>query len=165
MGGSERRLRSGPHSLAAVPLSPPFPVLYATRNSFTGVQILSHRNSLRWAMLGSGAAFCVVYPIAVLWPSGWIWHEGPPSASHYFLMIVGIYFVLGVSLIRAAKDPLANRSLIEFTVASSLVHALIMTVQSFGHGNHMGHLLGDVPALLIVAMALWLFSRVAEPRP
>jgi hypothetical protein len=40
-------------------------------------------------------------------------------------------------------------------VWSSVVHAAIMAVQSFGGGDHMGHqmghLLGDVPALLLVA--------------
>ena len=29
-----------------------------------------------------------------------------------------------------------------------------MAVQSFGHGDHMGHLLGDVPALILVAIVL-----------
>jgi hypothetical protein len=29
-----------------------------------------------------------------------------------------------------------------------------MAVQSFGSGHHMGHLLGDVPALLLVAVVL-----------
>lgn len=40
------------------------------------------------------------------------------------------------------------------TVASSVVHAAIMTVQSFGAGDHMGHLAGDVLALLMVAVVL-----------
>jgi hypothetical protein len=29
-----------------------------------------------------------------------------------------------------------------------------MAVQSFGSGRHMGHLLGNVPALLLVAVVL-----------
>lgn len=29
-----------------------------------------------------------------------------------------------------------------------------MAVQSFGGGHHMGHLAGDVPALLLVAIVL-----------
>jgi hypothetical protein len=29
-----------------------------------------------------------------------------------------------------------------------------MAVQSFGPGAHMGHMLGDVPALLLVAVVL-----------
>jgi len=48
-----------------------------------------------------------------------------------FMMIVGVYATLGVFLILASRDPAANRSLIQFTIVSSLVHAAIMAVQSF----------------------------------
>jgi hypothetical protein len=61
---------------------------------------------------------------------------------------------LGVFLLNAARNPQANLSLIWFTVWSSVVHAAIMAVQSFGSGHHMGHLLGDVPVLLLVAVVL-----------
>jgi hypothetical protein len=74
------------------------------------------------------------------------------------MMIVGLYATLGVFLLNAARNPRANLSLIWFAVWSSVVHAAIMAVQSFGGGDHMGHqmghLLGDVPALLLVAAIL-----------
>ena len=70
------------------------------------------------------------------------------------MMIVGVYATLGVFLLNAARNPQANLSLIWFTVWSSVVHAAIMAVQSFGSGHHMGHLLGDVPVLLLVAVVL-----------
>ena len=112
---------------------------------------------LSLALIVFGAIFCLIYPLAVVWPSGWAWHMGAPYASDYFMMIVGVYAVLGVFLILAARDPLANRSLIWFTAVSSLVHGAIMTQQSFGMTggmNHMGHLMGDVPALFGVAIIL-----------
>jgi len=112
---------------------------------------------LKIALVVFGIAFLSIYPLSIVWPSGWAWHMGAPSASDYFMMIVGVYAVLGVFLILAARDPLANRSLIWFTAASSLVHGLIMTRQSFGMTdgmNHMGHLMGDVPALFGVAVIL-----------
>lgn len=115
---------------------------------------MSREVLLRFALMAFGTAFCLVYPLAIVWPSGWAWHEGPPESSQYFMMIVGIYATLGVYLIRAAKDPSANRSLISFTIVSSAVHAGIMTVQSFGHEMHRGHFLGDVPALVLVAIVL-----------
>ena len=62
-----------------------------------------------------------------VWPSGWTWHSGH---SDYPLMIVGIYATLGVFLLLAARDPLAHRSLIWFTVWSSVVHGGIMAVQA-----------------------------------
>ena len=105
-----------------------------------------------------GALCLLLYPLAVVWPSGWAWHAGAPYQSDYFMMIVGLYATLGVFLINAARNPKANLSLIWFAVWSSVVHAAVMAVQSFGGGQHMGHqmghLVGDVPALLLVAVIL-----------
>jgi hypothetical protein len=109
---------------------------------------------LQIALAVFGALCLLLYPLAVVWPSGWAWHHGAPHESMYFMMIVGLYATLGVFLLNAARDPQANLSLIWFAVASSVVHAAIMAVQSFGAGHHMGHLLGDVPALLLVAVIL-----------
>lgn len=114
---------------------------------------MSRHSLLQAALVLFGAVFCLVYPLAMVWPSGWAWHEGPPASSNYFMMIVGLYATLGLFLIRASRNPAAHRSLIEFTIWSSLVHALIMTAQSFAPGD-MGHLMGDVPALLLVAAVL-----------
>jgi hypothetical protein len=115
---------------------------------------MSSHKALQLALVLFGAIFCLVYPLAIFWPSGWAWHEGPPADSQYFMMIVGIYATLGVFLILASRDPHANRSLILFTIWSSLVHAAIMAVQSLGNAIHQGHLLGDVPALVLVAVVL-----------
>jgi hypothetical protein len=113
---------------------------------------------LQIALAVFGALCLLLYPLAVVWPSGWAWHAGAPYASDYFMMIVGLYATLGVFLINAARNPRANVSLIWFAVWSSVVHAAIMAVQSFGGGHHMGHqmghLLGDVPALLLIAAIL-----------
>ena len=127
---------------------------------------------LQIALAVFGAVCLLLYPLAVVWPSGWAWHSGAPQASNYFMMIVGLYATLGVFLINAARNPRANLSLIWFTVWSSVVHAAIMAVQSFGGGDHMGHqmghLLGDVPALLLVAAILAVLvrsSRLKQSEP
>ena len=118
---------------------------------------MSRLKLLQIALTVFGIVFCLLYPLAIVWPSGWAWHHGPPTASHYFMMIVGVYVTLGLSLIRAARDPMANRSLIDFTIWSSVVHALIMAAQSYSPGMHKGHMVGDVPALLLAAAILaWL---------
>jgi hypothetical protein len=70
------------------------------------------------------------------------------------MMIVAVYATLGIFLIRAARDPLANASLIWFTVWSSVVHALVMAWEATVQPMHRGHLIGDVPALLIIAAVL-----------
>ncbi|HKP43683.1 DUF6632 domain-containing protein [Mycobacterium sp.] len=109
---------------------------------------------LQLTLVVFGLVALLLYPLALVWPSGWAWHSGPPHDSQYFMMIVGIYATLGVFLLIAARRPEANLSLIWFAVWSSLVHAAVMAVQSFGHGHHMGHLWGDVPALLLGAIVL-----------
>jgi hypothetical protein len=107
---------------------------------------------LRIALVVVGLIFVVgIYPLTVLWPSGWSWGHGP---SHYLAMIIGVYATLGVFLLIAAREPLAHRSLIWFTVVSSVVHAGIMAAQAIAEPEERGHLLGDVPALLIVAVVL-----------
>jgi len=108
---------------------------------------------LRIALRVVGLIFIFgIFTLGAVWPSGWVWHNG--GQSPYLQMIWGVYATLGIFLIRAARDPLANLSLIWFTVWSSVVHAGIMGVQALVYPQHRGHLLGDVPALLIVAIIL-----------
>jgi hypothetical protein len=117
---------------------------------------------LSGAMILFGLIFCLVYPLAMFWPAGWAWHEGSPASNDYFLMIVGVYATLGIFLIRAAKDPAANASLIWFTVWSSVVHAIVMAYESIRSPGHTGHLMGDVPALLLVAVVLGVLISRAD---
>jgi hypothetical protein len=107
---------------------------------------------LRAVLVVVGLVFIVgIYPLTIVWPSGWAWHAGQ---SDYLQMILGIYATLGVFLIIASRNPLAHLSLIWFTVWSSVVHGGIMGIQSLANPEHSGHLYGDVAALLIVAAVL-----------
>jgi len=120
---------------------------------------------LKAALVAFGVIFCLVYPLGLVWPSGWIWHGG--EGIYYLQMICGIYAVLGIYLVIAAREPSAHRSLISFTIWSSVVHAVIMAAQALGDGHETGHLVGDVPALLLVAAVLWFLSpeRVSRTVP
>jgi len=122
---------------------------------------------LQLALIVFGAIMLLLYPLALVWPSGWAWHHGSPHDSVYFMMIVGIYGTLGVFLLIAARNPANNLSLIWFTVWSSAVHAAIMAVQSFTE-HQMGHLWGDVAALLLVGIvlsSLVLSAGLKQPAP
>jgi len=114
---------------------------------------MSAQALFKLALAVFGTTFLLVYPLAIVWPSGWAWHAGAPHDSQYFMMIVGVYATLGVFLLMAARNPQAHRSLIWFAVWSSVVHGAIMAVQSMP-AEHHGHLLGDVPALFLVAIVL-----------
>jgi hypothetical protein len=110
---------------------------------------------LRVVLVIVGLIFLLgIYPLTVLWPQGWAWHQG--GQSLYLQMILGIYATLGVFLLIASRDPLAHRSLIWFTIWSSLVHGGIMAAQAIVYPEHHGHLMGDVPALVLVAIVLTL---------
>ena len=108
---------------------------------------------LKVALVVFGVLFVAgIYLLMWLWPSGFAW---TPRQSEYEQMIMGIYATLGIFLIFAAKDPLANASLIWFTIWSSIVHGSIMLVQALVDNTERAHLLGDIPALFLVAITLW----------
>jgi len=69
-------------------------------------------------------------------------------------MILGVYATLGVFLLIASRNPLQHLSLIWFTVWSNVVHAGIMAAQALANPEQVGHLWGDVPALLALAAVL-----------
>jgi uncharacterized protein DUF6632 len=110
---------------------------------------------LRIALVVIGLTFIFgIYTLGILWPSGWVWAQGHPHSQHYLMMIIGVYATLGVFLLLASKNPDAHKSLIWFTVWSSLVHGAIMGVQALTDTAERGHLVGDVPALILVAIIL-----------
>ncbi len=94
-----------------------------------------------------------------VWPSGWGW---TPRQPEYEQMIMGVYATLGVFLIRAAKDPMANVSLIWFTIWSNIVHGGIMFVQAIVDETERANLLGDVPALFLIAAIFWFLMPGSE---
>lgn len=107
---------------------------------------------LSLALTVFGLIFLVgFYPLTRIWPSGWSWL---PPQPQYLQMIIGVYGTLGVFLLIAARDPLRHASLIWFTVWSSVVHAGIMVYHAIQDPAQRGHLWGDVPALVLVAVVL-----------
>ena len=112
---------------------------------------------LRWLKIllvvtGLFFIFGIYLMMMWVWPDGWGW---TPRQPEYEQMIMGIYATLGVFLILAAKDPMANRSLIWFTIWSSIVHGGIMLVQAIVDESERTNLLGDIPALFLVAALFW----------
>jgi len=114
---------------------------------------------LKICLMAFGVVFMLVYPLGLVWPAGWVWHGG--DGYYYLHMIIGVYFVLGIYLIRASRNPSEHRSLIGFTAWSSLVHALVMGYYGFQDAGETGHLIGDVPALILV-WAAFLYLNSGE---
>jgi hypothetical protein len=63
-------------------------------------------------------------------------------------MILGIYIVLGLFLLLAARNPSKHRSLILFAGWSTLAHDAVMIVQGIQH-NDLG---GDIVAFAVIAV-------------
>jgi hypothetical protein len=121
---------------------------------------MNRERALKVVLVLVGLIFLfAVYPLMMyLWPIGWWWQPKP----EYEQMILGVYATLGVFLLPASHNPSEPRSLIAFTAWSSIVHAGIMAVQAFQHPNEHGHLLGDIPALVIVGVALIALARAKQ---
>ncbi len=120
---------------------------------------------LRVALIVFGLTFIFgIYPMGIVWPSGWTWGQGH---SHYLMMIIGVYATLGVFLLLASRNPDAYTSVIWFTVWSSVVHGGIMSIQSITDESERGHLLGDVPALFLIAIILGVLAprHIKENQP
>ena len=114
---------------------------------------MNRERILRAVLVAVGLIFLFgVYPLMMyVWPSGWRWQ---PNQPEYEQMILGVYATLGIFLLMAARNPSEHRSLIAFTAWSSLVHGGIMTLQALRSPGEHGHLLGDVPALVIVGVVV-----------
>jgi hypothetical protein len=123
---------------------------------------MSRESVLKVVLVVVGLIFLfAVYPLMMyLWPSGWRWQ---PNQPEYEQMILGVYATLGIFLLLASRHPSEHRSLIAFTAWSSLVHAGIMAVQAFQNASERGHLMGDIPALVIVGIALIALAPAKQP--
>ena len=124
---------------------------------------MRYRPSLlrRAAVALTGLTFALgFYPLTQLWASGWTW--GDARHSHYPPMIVVLYFVLGVFVVLASRDPLRHRSLLWFVVWSSVGHAAVMAVQAATDPAERGHWVADIPALVSVAPLLAVLLRREE---
>ena len=123
---------------------------------------MNREQTLKLVLIVVGLIFLfAVYPLMMyLWPSGWRWQ---PNQPEYEQMILGVYATLGIFLLLASRNPTAHRSLIAFTAWSSLVHAAIMALQALHNASERGHLLGDIPALVIVGVALIALAPAKQP--
>jgi len=89
---------------------------------------------LRVALLLVGVIFMVgIYPLTIIWPSGWSWH---PGQSDYLQMILGIYATLGVFLLVCFAQPAR-------TLEPHLVHGV---VQHCARRNHGSAIFGELRA-------------------
>jgi hypothetical protein len=81
---------------------------------FSAMNDSAREKLLKIALVVFGAIFFLIYPLGLVWPSGWLWHDG--HGQYYLQMICGLYAVLCAYLMAAARNPSEHRSLISFAV-------------------------------------------------
>jgi hypothetical protein len=94
-----------------------------------------------------------------------VWMRWQPFSKHVELMLEVVYWVWAVFLLRAARNPLAYLSFLDFTAWANLAHGLLMVVQTFIVAHHMHKLAtDDLLTLLLAGLIFWLRPRAAERR-
>jgi hypothetical protein len=115
----------------------------------------TREKALRIALVAVGAVFLFgLLPLTLLLPDSWMWM---PRQPEYEQMILTIYAVLGIYLLRAARNPAAHASIIAFTAWSSLAHGGVMAFQALADPMEHANFCGDIPALIAVGLVfVWL---------
>src|SRR6185295_12215158 len=82
-------------------------------------------------------------------------------SKHVELMIEAIYLVWGIYMLKAARNPLAYISFLNFTMWANLVHGLLMVPQAFMVGM-VFKMFTDVAYCLVLAGGLWFLIPRSE---
>jgi uncharacterized membrane protein HdeD (DUF308 family) len=90
-----------------------------------------------------------VYPVAMD-----LWHANPSDTGDD--MMLSLYFVLGIFLLIAVRNPAANRSLIAFTAWSSFAHAVVMSALALQpkQASERTGFLGGSAVLVVIGVVL-----------
>ncbi|MDP4506934.1 DUF6632 domain-containing protein [Nonomuraea turcica] len=101
-------------------------------------------------------------------PLNWtIWNDISSGHEHAHVppMLFTIYIVWSVFLLVAARNPLAHRSFLSFTMWANLAHALLMVAQAATDlDRYWSKFLTDIPFILILALGIF-FLRPSERVP
>ncbi len=120
--------------------------------------------AIGWSVLAAPLA-ALAYPPGILWGTAPALPSLGPShpASHldglhpYVFMMLMMYVAWAILMIRGARDPKANAALFDWGILANLLHALLMIPMSFFYPNEHAHLWTDVPLLLGIVAACWIF--------
>ena len=78
-------------------------------------------------------------------------------------MMMSLYFVLGILLLIAVRNPSAHRSLIAFAAWSSFAHAVVMTILGFEmRSERMGFWIGSA-VLVVIGVVLIALAPAKQP--
>ncbi len=134
----------------------------SSRAAHTVAHTATMMRILGWSVLLATPLGAVAYPAGFLWGT----HAESPYQpfSPYAFMLVAMYVAWGALMIRGARDPLANRAIVDYGILANALHGLVMLVQAFVYPHEHQHLWADVPFLFVICGVLWRWfpGRVAR---
>lgn len=96
-------------------------------------------------VFGLANVFVVSFTIPLLFGDQLLW---TPRNIPTEMMMAGIYFVMGLIMILAARNPLSHKAFVDFVTLSSIVHAVIMLI----FAEHILHVLIDVAFMVALGV-------------
>jgi uncharacterized protein DUF6632 len=79
-------------------------------------------------------------------------------------MLIAVYIVWSIFIIRAARDPMANKMFLEFTAWANVAHGISMVPHALMASEYHIKFLTDIPMVLLPAIALWLLRPSSTER-
>ena len=81
-------------------------------------------------------------------------------------MLLVVYIVWSIFVIRAARDPIAHKMFIDFTVWANLAHGVVMIPHALMSSEYYVKFATDIPMVFLPAIAVWLWRpSPVERRP
>jgi len=140
--------------------------LYINALALCSLAVFFYAVRFGWTWQAGEVGATVDNGIVIPTGSAWSWQDrfGTGSSQWKFeAMIIGIYFVLGLYLIKACRSDITkHQSLLAFTTWSHFVHMVVMLVEALIDISHeWRHLVppGDVAALLLLFLVNCGFYR------
>jgi hypothetical protein len=112
----------------------------------------------------------LVLPLGfVLYPAGFLWGTDAGSPHHpplspYLFMLMAMYAAWAILMIRGARDPLAQRGIVDYGILANGLHGAVMLVQAFAYPHEIQHLWADVPLLFVLCGVLWVWHPARAAR-
>jgi hypothetical protein len=80
-------------------------------------------------------------------------------------MMMGLYFALGIFLLKAVRNPSAHRSLIAFAAWSSFAHAAVMSVLGLEMASERSGFVIGSAVLVVIGAALIVLAPGKQSEP
>ena len=82
--------------------------------------------------------------------------------GHVGPMIFVVYIIWSVYLIKAADDPVRNKTFLDFTFWSNIAHALVMVPMALSESMYHSKFLTDIPFILFLSIGIYIWRPAVK---